>query len=140
MSKGILQRLVSYLWKHQNVPFQYGKNDCRTFASRWVDSELGTEYEKLGALLVRQRGLARAIHSARNPGGYAAMITEVTGVSPVVGLGWNCGDVAVFIQDNGLETLGVTSKRLVHAPGIHGLISFDASKIQCYWSLECLKR
>jgi hypothetical protein len=135
-----LQKLVEYLWKHQNVPFAYGSHDCGTFTAGWVDMELGTDYTGTVQGIIKRQSLRKVLGTVRNPGGYRALVEHLTGQNAIVtDTDWHAGDIAIFMQDERVETLGVTSKRLIHAPGVHGLVSFDASRIICYWRLEWLK-
>jgi hypothetical protein len=136
-----LERLCDYLWKNQRMRFEFGEHDCGLFASRWIDTEMDTDYTRLVITTVRRVGLAKVRRRLREPGAYEALVTEVTGVNAVRGdKPWAPGSIAVFRQDDGTETLGVLSTRLIHAPGAVSLVGFDASRTLCHWSPECLKR
>ncbi len=134
-----LEALTDYLWRHQRVPFEYGRHDCRTFACRWVDSQLDTNYLLRVEAHIRSKGLRQVLGTLRNVGGYMAMCAEIVGKLPSDDSAHKPGDVAIFLQADNTETLGIVSSRLVHAPGQEGLVAFGADRIRCYWSLECLK-
>lgn len=133
-------RLVDYLWKNQRKAFVLGRHDCALFAARWVDSELGTAYESDVRQLARRVGLAKLRDELRHEGAYERLIIEVAKSFPARSGAWAAGDLAVFKQDDGAETLGVLSARLVHAPAPDSLLSFDARHVVCHWGLECLRR
>lgn len=136
------QRLVEYLWKNQRKEFRYGDHDCRIFAARWIDGELGTNYmERCKRFIVEMRGLAATLRAVERVGGYCEAISAVTGVKPSTEIGWSPGDIAVFRQEDGSEALGILSSRLVHCPGKHGLISLGVeNRVIWHWSLECLRQ
>lgn len=135
-----IERLVDYLWNNQRRQFRLGRHDCGLFATRWVDTELDTDYTRAVEVAVRREGLAKTMQRLRLPGAYAELVSGFAGRGPATDLLWSPGDVALFTQADGTETLGVASKRLVHAPGAESLVSFDASRITGYWSLECLRQ
>ncbi len=134
----ITERFTQYLWQHQYIPFQYGVHDCSLFVCGWVDKELGTGYLRLLSDMSRGTGLSKLIRRISVPGGYAALVNEVTGKIGALGEG-KLGDVAVFRQPCGTETLGIQSHRLVHVPGKNGLTAFGSHLITHHWSLECLR-
>jgi hypothetical protein len=134
-----LERLVSYLWQQQHKPFQYGVHDCGIFVTKWVDKELGTGWSKALALKSQGNDFGKLLRRVRNPSGYRDFVIEFTGKEPLMTMDWTPGDVALFMQDS-VETLGLAASRLVYAPGVHGLMGFDASRIVCFWRLECLQQ
>lgn len=134
------ERLRDYIQSNQHKQFCFSVHDCGLFATRWVDAELETDYTRKVELSVRRTGLRCALSAIKQSGGYKKIVQEVTGATPRVGPGWSTGDVAVFMQEGNIETLGVLATRLVHVPGKIGLTSFDASRVICWWSLECLAR
>lgn len=140
MTRTRIERLVDYLWNNQHLHFRFGAHDCGLFATRWVDTELDTDYTRIVEVTVRRNGLPKTLLRLRQPGAYAELVANLAGREAKNDLLWEPGDIAIFSQPDGAETLGVASKRLVHAPGATSLVSFDAARIIGYWSLECLKR
>lgn len=140
MERTRTQRLVDYLWQCQRLRFDNRRNNCGHFPARWADRELGTNWVQVMEETFGGPNLPGALRTIREPGGYLQILAPLIGVQPIWGGSWAAGDVAVFHQPDGTETLGVASARLVHAPGEHGLVSFDGARIFCHWSLECLKR
>lgn len=135
-----VERLCDYLWINQRREFAFGIHDCGLFTVRWIDRELGTGYERCMREHVHRAGLTRTLAHLRNAGAYRELVTLLTGGVQPSAEPPHPGDVAVFVSDTHLESLGLMSTRLVHAPGAEGVVSFDASRVLCHWSLECLKR
>ncbi len=132
-------RLLQYLWKHQRTNFQYGYHDCGTFTCGWVDSELGTDYVNALRAKCRSGGLVKYLHRIATSGGYAEIVKEFCGLDGNPGIG-KPGDIAIFVQPDGRQTLGVQTVRLIHIPAEEGLAAFDTGRIIVHWSLECLKQ
>lgn len=134
------ERLTQYLWRNQNAQFQYGSHDCALFVCRWVDGELNYGLTEKLREYIGSRAMAAVLRSLRKVGGYERAVTESIGHSPSYGNDIEPGAIAVFLQDDHTEALGVASRRLVHCPGREALMSLAATRIRCHWNLECLRQ
>jgi hypothetical protein len=139
MTSTLNERLIQYLLKHQHSVFQYNVHDCRTFAARWVDQELDMDYETRIVKFIKTARFSKLVMAINDPGGYARLIKEVSGVEGTKGPG-KLGDIVVAHQVNGQEILGIQSVRLVHLPGRDCLEAIDSRAVIEHWSLECLKQ
>lgn len=108
------EALADYVDAHRSVPFEWGVNDCATFAAGAVHAITGTRLQ----LPIATSAQAYA-HLVRDHGSLAKMTDDVMGAQIVPAYARR-GDI-VLIEMDGRECLAVCLGAVAAAPAADGL-------------------
>ena len=128
--------LDAYVRERESMPFEWGSNDCCTFAADWVRIARGTDpMADLRGMFGAGSKLARA-HGActwlASNGGLLAAVTARMG-HPIDGRLAQVGDVALVRHDGTRLSMGVCMGAHVAAPGLCGLLMVPILQGQLAW-------
>jgi hypothetical protein len=125
------ERLAAFVESRRSTPFEWGSNDCVTFAADCVNAI--TEVDHLGSLR-GQWGTAQEAHKALLPYGGLLKAAESVLIEPVPVLMAQRGDVVLF-DSSGRDTLGICLGVHVVAPGETGLVFSPVSLASMAWRI-----
>lgn len=118
------QSLGAFLEAGKNTPFEWGSQDCCTFAANCVDAQYNTEILK-NEIFSEYKDKSSAIELVRKYGSLGAIIdTFMERIERPVR-----GSIVVFQTDNG-DTTGVYLNRKVWSQGPDGIVWFNADEVE----------
>lgn len=125
-------RLDVCMREHLARPFEWGRNDCVTFAAACVKAVTGADHiEMLRGSWFDERAAARLLRAG---GGLVALAAGCLGeeIAPVMA---QPGDVGITVQ-NGRDALCVCAGLHWHGPAAEGLATFSAEQVISAWRCE----
>jgi len=134
------ERLRAYWEQWRGSRFVFGRADCAWFVARWLDRELHAEptFESRMRTDFTYTTKLGALRTLENGGGYEAIVTRYLGEPreewelPAV------GDVALFENLDGAETLGVMCGAVIVAPAQEGVAAVGAERLLACWALDAV--
>ena len=123
------ERLAAFIESRRSAPFEWGSNDCVTFAADAVATITETDY--LGPLRGKWRTAQEASKALLPYGGLLGAAESVL-IDPVPVLMAQRGDVMLF-DSGGRDTLGICIGAHVVAPGETGLVFSPVSLASMAW-------
>ncbi len=126
------------MWRER--PFEFGKTDCVTFTTSWVDRELGTSFGDRIRSELKYSSHLGALRMISRRGGYQSLVEKFCGEGSAPQHGWETGDVALFINGYHDMTLGLLGEQLVYCPDDDGLSALSVERLVLVWRLSCLKQ
>lgn len=125
-------RLSALILERAEQHFEWGRNDCASFAADCVQAVTGVDRMKdLRAGYINERQAMRLIDVG---GGLTTMLTDRLGPAVRASLA-RPGDVGVTVQGQRLA-LCVFGGTAWHMPGEHGLVSLDSEQVISAWRCE----
>lgn len=126
------ERLAEFIEARRHAPFAWGLNDCASFAAdaaaeqRWDDP--------LAELRNDRRGALAALRYEHEIGGMRAALTRALGEPKAVTLACR-GDVLLFVNDEGRDTLAVCLGEQMAGPGVERLAFAPLPSDAAAWSV-----
>lgn len=120
-------RLSEYIDSRLAEPFQWGTNDCATFAARWV--EIATGAVVFSAEHDDAHGAAREVAKR---GGMQAAITAALGEPLEHTLSAQRGDIGLVEIEGRVSAVVVIGAQAV-GPGENGLHGAPITALSCAW-------
>lgn len=125
-------RLDACMRENLPKPFEWGRNDCVTFAAACVKAVTGEDHiEQLRGAWLNERSAARLLRAG---GGLSALAAGCLGaeVAPVLA---QPGDVGITVQ-NGRDALCVCTGSVWMMPGEHSAVSMPTEQVIRCWRCE----
>ena len=124
---------TAHLNRWMAVSFDFGTYDCVAFTVEWIDAQRGTNFDRTVAQ--KFRGLPfREVRVLAEQGRLQAEVLRVLGsphpVAPKL------GDVVMFRNQRGQETVGLAGETLVYGLGERGIGGLPLSTVTLVWPLE----
>jgi hypothetical protein len=127
-----VRRLYDCVKAHNEMPFEWGQNDCCLFAARCVDAMCETDYEaQLKKNYKTEAGAKRYIAKF---GSIGAAVEDWLGKPQALAFTQR-GDVVLF-DNEGQETLGICLGSHIVSTGEAGPVSVSMSKAICSWAVR----
>lgn len=115
------------------LPFSYGLHDCCTFAAHCVDSMCGTELVSRMQRDHPYRTEEDAYEHIAASGGLRNLVTQYLGEPMHNVLLAQPGDIALTLNHDSREIVGVIIGHNVVVPGSSGLVSYTTGGIMAAW-------
>lgn len=112
------KRLESFIAHRESMPFEWGVNDCCTFAAAWIDLLRGTNVLKTLAIGPYSTA-GEAVFLLSDRGGVEGVACAFLG-EPIHALLAGRGDI-VLLNEGGRKSLGVCVGAQIVGPGKNGL-------------------
>lgn len=124
------ERFAAFARDRASMPFEWGSNDCCTFAAGAVEALTGRNPMAGFAAYGDEISAARLIHGG---GGLQALATSLLG-QPTSPLMAGVGDV-VILMNEGRELLAVCNGTSALAPGPAGTVVLGMSAAVAVWKI-----
>lgn len=125
-------RLDACMREHLTKPFEWGRNDCVTFAAACVKAVTGEDHiENLRGDWFDERAAARLLRAG---GGLSRLAEGCLGAEILPAMA-QAGDIGITVQ-NGRDALCVCAGVHWHGPAAQGLASFSTDQVERAWRCE----
>jgi hypothetical protein len=125
------ERFEAFTAERRTMPFQWGANDCCTFAAACVEALTGMNICAAG--LRDHTDALQAYRAVEAHGGIAAITTAALG-DPVAAAYAAPGDV-VLVDMDGRDALAICNGTTALMPSDNGLVSVCMTTARCAWRL-----
>lgn len=126
-------RLAGFIQARAKTPFEWGQNDCCSFAGDAVQLMTGVDpMRELRGRYTTERGAQRLI---KQSGGLGPLVCHYLGAPMESPLAVSRGDVVMLPVSEAGPGLGICVGSEVAAAGVTGVILLDISAALCAWKV-----